>query len=82
MLSLLKSTHAFKQKFFSRLDKTALTSNSSILPLTMELFNFHLGLKQLKDRTMKSSTMSQALCSTIILKFCKFSEIKLRALIV
>jgi hypothetical protein len=81
MLSLFKSTHAFKQKFSSGLDKTALTFKLTLLPLTMELFNFHLGLEQLKDGTIKLSTMSQALCSTIILEFCKFSEIKLRALI-
>ena len=35
----------------------------------MGLSSFHLDLEQLKDRTIKSSTMSQPLCSTIILKF-------------
>jgi hypothetical protein len=48
----------------------------------MRLFNFHLGLEQLKDKIIKSSTMSQALYSTIIPEFGKFLEIKLRALIV
>ena len=35
----------------------------------MGLLSLHFGLKQLKDRTIKSSTMSQVLCSTIILEF-------------
>ena len=35
----------------------------------MRLLSLHLGLEQLKDRTIKSSTMSQVLCSTIILEF-------------
>ena len=34
----------------------------------MGLLSLHLGLEQLKDRTIKSSTMSQVLCSTIILE--------------
>jgi hypothetical protein len=38
----------------------------------------HLGLEQLKDRTIKSSTMFQALWSTIILEFCYIFKIKLR----
>ena len=33
------------------------------------LLSFHLGLEQLKERTIKSNTMSQVLCSTIILEF-------------
>ena len=57
MLSRLKSTHVFNQKL------------SSGLPSTMGLLSLHLGLEQLKDRMIKSSTMSQVLCSTSILEF-------------
>ena len=35
----------------------------------MGLLSLHFGLEQLKDKTIKSSTMSQVLCSTIILEF-------------
>ena len=35
----------------------------------MGLLRLHMGLKQLKDRMIKSSTMSQVLCSTIVLEF-------------
>jgi hypothetical protein len=44
MLSLLKSTHAFKQEFSSRLEQTILTSN---LPITFKYgaFGLHLGLE-------------------------------------
>ena len=45
-------------------------------------FSLHLGLEQLKDRTIKSSTMSQVLCSTIILEFLEVFKIKLRDSIV
>jgi hypothetical protein len=48
MLSRLKSTHAFKQEFFSGLDLTILTFRLPILPLTMELISLHLGLEQSK----------------------------------
>jgi hypothetical protein len=44
----------------------------------MELISLHMGLEQSKSRTIKSSTMSQALQSTIILEFCKIFKIKLR----
>jgi hypothetical protein len=44
----------------------------------MELISLHLGLEQSKSRTIKSSTMSQALHSTIIPEFCKILKIKLR----
>ena len=40
----------------------------------MGLLSLHLGLEQLKDRTIKSSTMSQVLCSTIILEFLQVSQ--------
>ena len=46
----------------------------------MGLLSLHFGLEQLKDRTIKSITMSQVLCSTIIPEF--FFKIKLRASIV
>jgi len=65
MLLLLKSTHAFNKEFSTRLKSTCLP----ILPSNMGLLSFHLGLEQLKDRMIKSSTMSQIRCSTIILEF-------------
>ena len=37
----------------------------------MRLLSLHLGLEQLKDRTIKPSTMYQVLCSTIVLEFKK-----------
>jgi predicted transcriptional regulator len=40
-----------------------------MLPSTMGLLSLYLGLEKLKDRTIKSSTMSQVLCSTIIPEF-------------
>ena len=42
-------------------------------------FNLHLGLEQLKDRTIKLSTVSLTLRSTFILEFLYF-QIKLRDL--
>jgi hypothetical protein len=33
------------------------------------VFSLHLGLEQLKDKMIKSSTMSQVLCSTIVSEF-------------
>ena len=33
-----------------------------MLPSTIGLLSLHLGLEQLNDRTIKSSTMSQVLC--------------------
>jgi hypothetical protein len=58
MLSRLKSTHAFKQEFSSGLEQTILTSN---LPITFNYgaFGLHLGLEQLKDIIIKSSTVSR-----------------------
>jgi hypothetical protein len=57
MLLRLKSTDAFKQEFSSGLKQTILTSN---LPITFSYgaFGLHLGLEQLKDRTIKLSTVS------------------------
>ena len=48
----------------------------------MGLISLHLGLEQLKDRTIKLSTMSQVLCSTIILEFLQIFKINLRVSIV
>jgi hypothetical protein len=48
----------------------------------MGLLSLHLGLEQLKDRMIKSSTISQALCLTIILEFLEVFKIKLRDSIV
>ena len=48
----------------------------------MELLSLHLGLEQLKDRTIKSSTMSQVLCSTIVQEFLYVFKIKVRDSIV
>jgi hypothetical protein len=48
----------------------------------MGLLSLHLGLEQLKDKMIKSSTMSQALCLPIILEFLEVFKIKLRYSIV
>jgi hypothetical protein len=48
----------------------------------MGLLSLHLGLEQLKDRIIKSSTMSQVLCSTIVPEFLQVLKIKLRDSIV
>jgi hypothetical protein len=68
-MQLLKSTHAINKEFSFGLKFTDLTLNLLILPSTMELLSFHLNHKQLKDRTIKSSTKSQALYSTIVSEF-------------
>jgi hypothetical protein len=60
MLSRLKSTHAFKQEFSSELKQTILTSNL-LITLNYGAFGLHLGLEELKDRTIKLSTMSRIL---------------------
>jgi len=61
MLAPLKSTHMFKQEFTPRLDLTILT-----FKLTHTTFNYgacslHLGLAQLNDKTIKSSSASRVL---------------------
>jgi hypothetical protein len=61
MLSCLKSTHAFKQKFSSGLEQTILTFKLTRITFNHGAFSLHLGLEQLKDRTIKSSTTSQVL---------------------
>ena len=63
-------------------DKLIWLSNLPILPSTMGLLSLHLDLEQLKDRMTKSSTMSQALCSTIVPEFLHVFKIKLRDSIV
>ena len=69
MFALLKSTHAFKQEFSSGLEQTDLSFKLTHITLNYGACILHLGLEQLKDRTIKSSTMSQVLCSTIIPEF-------------
>jgi hypothetical protein len=79
MLSCLKSTHAFKQEFYFRLELTILTFKLTHITFDYGTCSLHLGLGQLKDRMVKSSTMSRDLCSTIILEFlASFFRIKLR----
>ena len=74
MLSLLKSTHAFKQELSSKLDQTDITFKLTHITFNHGACSLHLCLEQLKDRTIKSSTMSQVLCSTIILEFLQVSQ--------
>ena len=69
MFSFLKSTHVFKQEFSSRLEQTDLTFKLTHITFNYGACSLHLDLEQLKGRTIKSSTMFQVLCSTIILKF-------------
>jgi hypothetical protein len=69
MFSLLKSTHAFKQEFSSGLEQTDLTFKLTHITFNHVVFSLYLGLEQLKDKMIKSSTMSQVLYSTIILEF-------------
>jgi hypothetical protein len=72
MLSRLKSTQVFNQKLSSRLEQTDLTFKLTHITINHGLLSLHLGLEQLKDRMIKSSFMSQVLCSTIIPEFYKF----------
>ena len=69
MFSLLKSTHASKQEFSSGLEQTNLTFKLIHITFNHGAFSLYLDLEQLKDRTIKSSTMPQVLCSTIVLEF-------------
>ena len=69
MLSRLKSTHAFKQEFSSGLEQTDLTFKLTHITFNHGACSLHLVLEQLKDRTIKSSTIPQVLCSTIIPEF-------------
>jgi hypothetical protein len=57
MLSRLKSTHAFKQKLSSGLERTILTLNLPILPFTMGLVDVTWVLS-----SWKTERLSQALC--------------------
>jgi hypothetical protein len=45
----------------------------------MGLYSFCMSLEQSEDRTIKSSTMSQILCKTIIPEFLYVFRIKLKA---
>jgi hypothetical protein len=67
MLSRLKSTHAFKQEFSSELEQTILTFKLTRITFNHGAFSLYLGLEQLKDRIIKSSTMSQILWLALIL---------------
>jgi hypothetical protein len=78
MLSRLKSTHVFKQEFSSGLEQTILTFKLTHITFNHGAFSLHLGLEQLKDRIIKSSTASRVLRSTFILEFFYIFEIKLR----
>ena len=74
MLSRLKSTHAFNQKFSSRLEEIDLTFKLTHITFNHGLLSLHLGSEQLKDRMIKSSTMSQVIYSTITPEFYRFSK--------
>ena len=74
MFSLLKSTHAFKQEFSFGIEQTDPTFKLTHITLNHGACSLHLGLEQLKDRTIKSSTMSQVLCSTISEVFVSFEN--------
>jgi hypothetical protein len=60
MLSRL-NTHAFKQELSSGLERTILTFKLTHITFFHGACSRHLGLEQLKDRTIKSSAMSQDL---------------------
>jgi hypothetical protein len=53
IFSLLKSTHAFNQEFSSGLEKTNLTFKLTHMTFNHGACSLHLGLEQLKDRTIK-----------------------------
>jgi hypothetical protein len=74
MLSCLKSTHVFKQELSFGLEWTIVTFKLTHITFHHGACSYHLGLEQLKDRTVKSSSMFLALWSTIILEFCRFSN--------
>ena len=69
MFSLLKSTHAFKQEFPSGLEQINLTFKLTHITFNHGAYSLHVGLEQLKDITIKLSTMPHVLCLTIILEF-------------
>ena len=58
MFSLLKSTHVFKQEFSSGLEQTDLTFQLTHITFNHGACSLHLGLEQLKDKIIKSRTMS------------------------
>jgi hypothetical protein len=69
MLLCLKSTMCSKQEFSSGLEQTILTFKLTHITFNHGAFSLHLGLEQLKDRTIKSSTASRVFRSTFILEF-------------
>jgi hypothetical protein len=58
MLSCLKSIHVFKQEFSSGLEQTIPTFKLTHITFNHGACSLHLGLEQLKDRTIKLSTVS------------------------
>jgi hypothetical protein len=68
MLSRLKSTHAFKQALLL-IRMNYYDYRLTHITFYHRAYDRHLGLEQLKDRTVKSSAMFQALRSTIIPEF-------------
>jgi hypothetical protein len=72
------SKHAFKQEFSSGLEQIVLTFKVTHITYNHGACCLHLGLEQLKDRMIKSSTMSHVIFSTIIPKFLQVFKIKLR----
>ena len=77
-MQLLKSTYVFKQEFSSGLEQTGLTSKLTHITFNHGAYSLYLAVEQLKDRMIKSSTMSHVLCSTIILEFLQVFKIKLK----
>jgi hypothetical protein len=67
-MQLLKSKHAIKKEFSFGLKFTDLTFKLTHITFNHGAFE-HLNHKQFKDRTIKSSTKSQAPYSTIVLEF-------------
>jgi hypothetical protein len=72
--SRLRSTHVFKQELSSGLEWTIVTFKLTHITFYHGACSRHLGLAQLKDRTVKSSAIFLALWSTIIPEFCRFSN--------
>jgi len=77
MLSHLTSTHEFRQGLSSGLEWTMLTQDTHFT-FHHGAYSYHLGLGQLKDRIVKSSTVLLALWSTITLEFLQDFRIKLK----
>jgi hypothetical protein len=74
MLSHLKSTHAFKHELFSGIEWTIMTLKFTHITFHHGACSHHFGLEQLKDRTVKSSTMSWVFDQPLFQSFCRFSN--------